>query len=74
MCTTARPAVSMTVTSQSCQSYASPRDIDAGVDSCGLTPAALQNIREQMALSLERTKELEDQVRLIPSLKVCSCF
>lgn len=64
------PGVSMTVTSQTCQSYTTARDFDNGFDSCGLTPAALQNIREQMALSLERTKELEDQVRLIPSLKV----
>lgn len=48
------------------------RDFDtSSVDSCGLSPAALQNIREQMALSLERTKELEDQVKLIPKLKVC---
>lgn len=46
------------------------KDFDGGIDNCGLTPAALQNIREQMALSLERTKELEDQVKLIPSLKV----
>ncbi|XP_065165706.1 KN motif and ankyrin repeat domain-containing protein 2 isoform X2 [Atheta coriaria] len=36
---------------------------------CGLSPAALQNIREQMALSLERTKELEERVKLVPSLQ-----
>lgn len=56
----------MTVASQPCVA----KEFDAGIDTCGLTPAALQNIREQMALSLERTKELEDQVKLIPSLKV----
>lgn len=39
---------------------------------CGLSPAALQNIREQMALSLERTKELEERVKLVPSLQVIS--
>lgn len=47
------------------------RDFDnANIEFCGLTPAALQNIRTQMALSLERTKELEDQVKMIPVLRV----
>ncbi|KAF5306031.1 hypothetical protein FQR65_LT00746 [Abscondita terminalis] len=36
---------------------------------CSLSPLALQNIREQLALGLERTKELEEQVKLIPSLQ-----
>ncbi|KAJ8930043.1 hypothetical protein NQ314_017208 [Rhamnusium bicolor] len=45
-------------------------DFDAvSIESCGLSPIALQNIREQMALSLERTKQLEDQVKLLPELK-----
>ncbi|VEN35819.1 unnamed protein product [Callosobruchus maculatus] len=35
----------------------------------GMSPTTLQNIREQMALSLERTKQLEDQVKLLPELK-----
>lgn len=35
-----------------------------------LSPLTLTNIRKQMALSLERTKQLEDQVKLIPDLKV----
>lgn len=61
----------MTVAPAPCESVVG-RDFDAGIDTCGLTPAALQNIREQMALSLERMKELEDQVKLIPSLKVNS--
>lgn len=61
------PGVNMTVAAPQAEDHAT-RDSDAGVD-CGLTPAALQNIREQMALSLERTKELEDQVKLIPVLK-----
>ncbi|XP_060516365.1 uncharacterized protein LOC132695849 isoform X2 [Cylas formicarius] len=39
------------------------------VESCGLSPMALQNIREALALSLERTKELENRVRLIPELQ-----
>ncbi|CAH2007936.1 unnamed protein product [Acanthoscelides obtectus] len=34
-----------------------------------MSPLTLQNIREQMALSLERTKQLEDQVKLLPELK-----
>lgn len=48
------------------------RDFDDTVciESCGLSPLALQNIREQMALSLERTRILEDQVKSIPQLKV----
>lgn len=39
------------------------------IESCGMSPLALQKIREQMALSLERTKQLEDQVKLVPDLK-----
>lgn len=47
------------------------QDFDTvSIESYGLSPLALQNIREQMALSLERTKHLEDQVKLIPELKV----
>jgi hypothetical protein len=34
------------------------------------TLCLLQNIREQMAISLERMKELEEQVKLIPVLQV----
>ncbi|XP_019881677.2 KN motif and ankyrin repeat domain-containing protein 2 isoform X2 [Aethina tumida] len=46
------------------------QDFDTvSIESYGLSPLALQNIREQMALSLERTKHLEDQVKLIPELK-----
>jgi hypothetical protein len=30
----------------------------------------MQNIREQMAISLERMKELEEQVKQIPVLQV----
>lgn len=44
-------------------------DFDTVSIESGLSPTALQNIREQMALSLERTKQLEEQVRLIPELK-----
>lgn len=47
------------------------RDFDTvSIESCGLSPLALQNIREQMALSLERTRVLENQVKSIPQLKV----
>lgn len=36
----------------------------------GLSPKALKSIREQMALGLERMKELEEKVKIIPSLQV----
>nr|XP_022914795.1 KN motif and ankyrin repeat domain-containing protein 1-like [Onthophagus taurus] len=46
------------------------KDFDAiSLESNGLSPAALQNIREQMALSLKRMKQLEEQVKTIPVLK-----
>lgn len=47
------------------------KDFDTvSIESCNLSPIALHSIREQMALSLERTKELEEQVKIIPSLQV----
>lgn len=63
-------AASMTVIPTGAQN--GPRqDFDSvTIESCGMSPLALQNIREQMALSLERTKQLEDQVKLLPELKV----
>lgn len=39
-------------------------------NSSEISPAALQHIREQMALSLARMKDLEEQVKQIPSLQV----
>lgn len=45
-------------------------DFDAAsIESCGLCPMALQNIREALALSLERTRQLENQVRQLPELQ-----
>ncbi|CAG9759950.1 unnamed protein product [Ceutorhynchus assimilis] len=44
-------------------------DFDAVGIECCPNPMALQNIRESLALSLERTKVLEQQVKLIPSLQ-----
>ncbi|XP_030748449.1 KN motif and ankyrin repeat domain-containing protein 2 [Sitophilus oryzae] len=45
-------------------------DFDSvSIESCGLSPMALQNIREALALSLEHTKQLESQVKLIPDLQ-----
>lgn len=35
-----------------------------------VSKAALQNVREQMAQSLTRMKDLEEQVKLIPNLQV----
>lgn len=61
---------SMTVLPSVADTANGPREYDTiSVESYGLSPAALQNIREQMALSLERTKELEERVKLIPSLQ-----
>lgn len=49
------------------------KDFDAiSIESYGLSPLALQNIREQMALGLERTKELEERIKIIPTLQVSS--
>lgn len=39
-------------------------------NSSEISPAALQHIREQMALSLARMKDLEEQVKQIPNLQV----
>ncbi|CAG9828438.1 unnamed protein product [Diabrotica balteata] len=39
------------------------------IDSYGMSPLALQKIREQMALSLERTKQLEDQIKTMHKLE-----
>lgn len=45
------------------------------IESCGLSPTALQKIREALALSLDRTKQLEYQVKLIPDLQVSpACY
>ncbi|PSN40635.1 hypothetical protein C0J52_21102 [Blattella germanica] len=41
-----------------------------GSAASGLSTGALQNIREQMAISLSRMRELEEQVKLIPVLQV----
>ncbi|XP_039302623.1 uncharacterized protein LOC105204657 isoform X2 [Solenopsis invicta] len=50
-----------------------PADSDnasVGSGNSNLSTGALQNIREQMAASLERMKELEEQVKAIPKLQV----
>ncbi|XP_076375953.1 KN motif and ankyrin repeat domain-containing protein 2 kank isoform X1 [Megalopta genalis] len=50
-----------------------PGDFDnasVGSGNSNLSTGALQNIREQMAASLERMKELEEQVKAIPMLQV----
>ncbi|XP_057319530.1 KN motif and ankyrin repeat domain-containing protein 1-like isoform X2 [Microplitis mediator] len=47
-------------------------DFDAasvGSGNSNLSAGALQNIREQMAMSLERMRELEEQVKAIPMLQ-----
>ena len=40
----------------------------------GIHKSVLTNIREQMASSLLRMKELEEQVKAIPALKVINNF
>lgn len=40
----------------------------------GIQKSVLTNIREQMASSLLRMKELEEQVKAIPALKVMNNF
>ncbi len=35
-----------------------------------VSTGALQNIREQMALSLKRMRDLEEQVKMVPLLQV----
>ncbi|XP_076224637.1 KN motif and ankyrin repeat domain-containing protein 2 kank isoform X1 [Nomia melanderi] len=50
-----------------------PGDFDnasVGSGNSNLSTGALQNIREQMAASLERMRELEEQVKAIPMLQV----
>ena len=47
------------------------KDFDtASIESNGLSLMTLQNIREQMALSLKRMKQLEEQVKFIPLLEM----
>ncbi|XP_074643950.1 uncharacterized protein LOC141900804 isoform X3 [Tubulanus polymorphus] len=53
----------------SCFRSDSPTNSDASTQS-QVTPQQLQNIREQMAVSLKRLRELEDQVKAIPLLQV----
>ncbi|XP_012278042.1 uncharacterized protein LOC105698392 isoform X2 [Orussus abietinus] len=43
---------------------------NTGNENASLNEAALQVIRQQMAVSLERTKNLEEQVKMIPILQV----
>lgn len=65
---TSAPSIAVLPTSADA---ATGKDFDSvSVESCGLSPIALQNIREQMALSLQRTRQLEDQIAVIPSLQV----
>lgn len=45
-------------------------DANVGCGNSSLSTGTLQNIREQMAVSLERMRELEEQVKAIPMLQV----
>lgn len=44
------------------------------LDANGSRAGTLRNIRKQMALGLDRIRELEEQVKTIPSLQVCFFF
>lgn len=46
------------------------RELGSTKELCALTPRAFKAIREQMALSLERTRQLEEQIKQLPALKV----
>ncbi|KAK2152064.1 hypothetical protein LSH36_340g00017 [Paralvinella palmiformis] len=47
-----------------------PDDEQALANNANVSPATLQAIREQMAISLQRMKELEEQVKAIPVLQI----
>ncbi|GJQ67460.1 hypothetical protein Trydic_g5119 [Trypoxylus dichotomus] len=50
---------------------AMPKEFDSvSIESNGLSPMTLQSIREQMAVSLKRMRQLEEQVKIIPILEV----
>ncbi|XP_044764945.1 KN motif and ankyrin repeat domain-containing protein 2-like isoform X2 [Coccinella septempunctata] len=46
------------------------RELESSSELCALTPRAFKAIREQMALSLERTRQLEEQIKQLPALKI----
>ncbi|KRT79272.1 Ankyrin repeat-containing protein [Oryctes borbonicus] len=50
---------------------AMPKEFDSvSIESNGLSPMTLQSIREQMAVSLKRMRQLEEQVKIIPILEI----
>lgn len=55
---------------QNAAQLADSDNASVGSGNSNLSTGALQNIREQMAMSLERMKELEEQVKAIPMLQV----
>ncbi|XP_029674100.1 KN motif and ankyrin repeat domain-containing protein 1-like isoform X3 [Formica exsecta] len=55
---------------QNATQLADSDNASVGSGNSNLSTSALQNIREQMAVSLERMKELEEQVKAIPMLQV----
>ncbi|GFQ86584.1 KN motif and ankyrin repeat domain-containing protein 2 [Trichonephila clavata] len=79
---TAISSTSMPITSDILQSYTTSEQMTSSIDvlckprvnspyqSVGINKIVLSSIREQMASSLQRMKELEDQVKTIPILQV----
>lgn len=59
-----------TASVQNAAQLADSDNASVGSGNSNLSTGALQNIREQMAASLERMKELEEQVKAIPMLQV----
>ncbi|XP_050452036.1 KN motif and ankyrin repeat domain-containing protein 1 isoform X2 [Cataglyphis hispanica] len=59
-----------TASVQNAVQLADSDNASVGSGNSNLSTGALQNIREQMAVSLERMKELEEQVKAIPMLQV----
>ncbi|XP_072766423.1 uncharacterized protein [Anoplolepis gracilipes] len=59
-----------TASVQNAAQLADSDNASVGSGNSNLSTGALQNIREQMAMSLERMKELEEQVKAIPMLQV----
>ncbi|XP_029165722.1 KN motif and ankyrin repeat domain-containing protein 1 isoform X2 [Nylanderia fulva] len=62
--------INETASVQNAAQLADSDNASVGSGNSNLSTGALQNIREQMAASLERMKELEEQVKAIPMLQV----
>lgn len=64
---------SMVIKSGPFASHGSERSVSPTGQVVGICPSTLQSIREQMAVSLQRMKELEEHAKAIPVLQVGTC-